>query len=341
MIKLSAGLMTNNGTCKYNYLARRNGMLKTKLFFDIKDNEYFDRLKQYILANYGMYFEITNDREESPGICTVSDYINRRNKKDIFLIKEEKGDISKFSGASEICSALMKMNNPENEKLVLAGNSNPYVICVTSAAGGAGKSTVAQAMCCNFALKGRKVLYFNFNPFSSNELIFKKNGKKSFTRFRYYLKKPDSDITAVIKNLVARDAEKRVDYIVNDAPSADGFISREEAFRMMDHVKSGCMYDVIVFDVPSYPGEGHIEVMRHAGKNFLIYSCEPDEKHSAFRKFLEDKGVNYIVSVANFTDSGENSIPRAESIFSSHPEDFWDSIAGLCKAVEENNDPGD
>ena len=313
-------------------------MAKTKLFFDVKDKEYFARLQHYILANYGMYFEITDDRDDEPGTYIVSDYINRRNKKDVFLIKEQKGDISKFSGASEICSALMKLNNQESINAIPAGIGGPVIFCVTSAAGGVGKTTIAQAMCCSLALEGRNVLYMNFNPFSSNEYIFSESGRNSLTRLRYYLKKKEGDIAARIKSLASRNIERRIDFLVNEAPSADGFISREETSRMIRGLICGQPYDAVVFDIPSYPGEGHIEIMRQAVKNLLIYSGEPDNKYSEFRKFLEIKGVNHIINVANFSGPGENSVPRADGIFSTHPEAFWKAVNKLCELPEGKNE---
>ena len=313
-------------------------MAKTKLFFDVKDNEYFARLQQYILANYGMYFEIIDEGNNDPETYTVSDYVNRRNKKDVFLIKEQKGDISKFRGASEICSALMKMNNSESKNTMPTGTAGPVFFCVTSAAGGTGKTTIAQAMCCSLALKGRNVLYMNFNPFSSNEYIFTESDRNSLTRLRYYLKKTEGDIAARIKSLVSRNIERRIDFIVNEAPSADGFISKEETLRMIRGLICNQSYDSIVFDIPSYPGEGHIEIMKQAVKNLLIYSGEPDNKHSAFRKFLEAKGVNHIIDVTNFSGSGENPVPRADDIFSTHPEAFWKAVSKLCELPEGKNE---
>ena len=313
-------------------------MLRTKLYFDVKDTEYFNRLKQYILANYGMYFEITENAEIGSGVCIVSDYINRRNRKGIFLIKEDKGDVSKYCRASDICVALMKANEIGNGRKVSAGNDGPMMICITSASGGVGKSTVSKAMSCSFALSGKKVLYINPNPFSSCEDIFIETEKNSYTRLRYHVRKKSGDISTLIKGLASRDAERRVDFIINNKPSADGFIKKDEAVWMMTEMSGGCPYEIIVFDIPSYPGEGHIEIMKHVNRNFLLHSLLPDEKHRVYRRFLESAGVNNICDVANFTDAGDNSVPKAEGIFNRHPENFWSAIDSLCRSIGEKNE---
>ncbi|MCK5759475.1 MAG: AAA family ATPase [Clostridiales bacterium] len=313
-------------------------MLRTKLYFDVNDTEFFNRLKQYILANYGMYFEITENAEIGPGVCIISDYINRRNRKGIFLIKEDKGDISKYCCASDICLALMKANNIGNGKKVSHGNNGPIMICVTSASGGVGKSTVSKAMSCNFATSGKKVLYVNPNPFSSYEQIFIEAEKNSYTRLRYYVRKKSGDISTLIRGLASRDAERRVDFIVNSKPSVDGFIKKDEASWLMTELGSRCPYDIIIFDIPSYPGDGHLEIMKYANRNFLVYSLLTNEKHKVYHRFLKSSGVNNIYDVANFTDTGDNSIPEAEGIFNRHPENFWSAIDRLCKTVGEKNE---
>lgn len=313
-------------------------MLRTKLYFDVKDTEYFERLQQYIMANFNMYFEITENAEIESGVCIVSDYINRRNRKGIFLIKEEKGDISKYCCASDICSELMKVNKIGNGKKVVMGNKGPIIICVTSASGGVGKSTIAKAMSCSLALSGKKVLYINPNPFSSCENIFPEHEKNSFTRLRYFSRKKNEDISALIKGLVSRDSERRVDFIVNSKPSADGFIKKDEVAWLVAELRSGCPYDIIIFDIPSYPGEGHLELMKRSNNNFLLYSLLPDEKHRVYRSFLESNGINNIYDVANFTDSGENAIPESEGIFSRNPENFWSAVRKICKTLGEINE---
>lgn len=312
-------------------------MLKTKLFFDVKDTEYFNRLQEYILANYGMYFEITDDKNATGATCTVSDYINRRNKRDVFLIKDEKGDISKYSCASEICSAIMLLNNTGNESISLNAASKTKFICVSSASGGAGKSTIAQSLCCNFSIEGHKVLYLNLNPFSTCEYLCEKSGRNDLTRLRYYLDKNDEGTMPGFKALVSRNAERRVDYIVNDNPSADGFIGKNEVPVLLKHLDQCGLYEKVVFDIPSYPGEGHIEIMKGAGVNLLIYINGPDEKHQKFLGLLKQSGINNIIEVANLTQNGENSIPKADNIFSAHPTVYWESIARLCRVAEGND----
>ncbi len=106
----------------------------------------------------------------------------------------------------------------------------------------------------------------------------------------------------------------------------------------MTELGGRCPYDIIIFDVPSYPGDGHIEIMKHSNVNFLVYSRLPNEKHKTYYRFLKTDGINNIYDVANFTNTGDNPIPEAEGIFSRHPENFWNAIDRLCKTVGEQNE---
>lgn len=313
-------------------------MVRTQLYFDVKDKEYFNRLSQYIIANYGMYFEIIDSAEKESPVCTVSDYINKRNRRGIFLIKEEKGDISKYSSASEICSALMEFNDFGSENSAIKSKNETLTLCVISAAGGAGKSIIAQALCCNYALKGKKALYINTNPFSAHEQIFTDKKKNAYTRLRFYIRKMSGDISTRLKSIACTDAKRRVDYIINESPSSDGLIKVDEASWFMTEIKKGCCYDVILFDMSSYPGDGQIEIMKRASGTFLVYKKNPDDKHNAFRRFLVSGGVNNITDVANFSNNGKNPVPESEGIFTQNPPKFWNAVNDLCKFTEVNNE---
>lgn len=310
-------------------------MARIKLYFDVEDKEYFRRLEEYILANFSMYFEISDKKEAGPGTCIVSDYINKRNRKGVFLVKKEKGDISKFKSAFEICSVLLKMNSIGPCSTAFPGKRGPMIVCVTSASGGAGKTTIAKAMSCEFASKGRKVLYINPNPFSSSEPVFNEKEKNSYSRLRYYISKEDENIIGRIKSLASHDAQRRVDYIVNKIPSPDGFLNAREAAWMMEGIVNNCPYNTVVFDIPSYPGEGHIEIMKYSHRNFIVLPGPSDEKYNAYQTFIKSNGVGSIVEVNNFSNEGENPIPRVLDIFTARPLEFWNAIAGLCFLSEE------
>ena len=313
-------------------------MIKTQLYFDVEDTEYFKWFRQYLLANYHMYFEVIEEYSRDTGVCIVSDYINKRNNRGVFIIKEEKGDVQKYSRASKICAELMKFNNLGAEKQLEQGRPGPLITGVTSAAGGVGKSVVSQAISCSFAQKGKKVLYINPDPFSTFEEIFKDTDKNAWTQLRYYIRKKDGDISTRIRSLAGRSGGRRVDYIVNCSPSADGFISEGESAWLMNQLNESRAYDAIVFDIPSYPGNGHIEILKRADAKFIVYSRESDERHLNFRRYLEKQGVAGIIDVANFTQTGEFHIPEAEDIFQSHPMAFWKAIDGLCKTAGEKHE---
>ncbi|MDX1357213.1 MAG: hypothetical protein R3232_00125 [Clostridia bacterium] len=310
-------------------------MARTKLTFDVMDIEYFERLGRYISANYGMYFEITDEKDSASETFVISDYINRRNSKGVFLVKEDKGDVSKFSPASEICAGLMEFTNPGTCSPAAKGNI--LTISVTSVAGGAGKSVISKAICCHLAEKGQKILYINFNPFSTHDGFFSENDKNSLTRLRYYLSKNDEDIMSRIKSLASRNVEKRIDYINNKEPSEDGFISITEASNLVDGLSGNIVYDSIVFDLSSYPESGQMEIMRRSSANILVCRKAVDDRHTSFRKYLEKNGVSRIFEVMNFNNSGDSCIPEAKDIFTAYPGVFWNAIDRLCKKLEEKN----
>ena len=323
--------MTINGSGNIIIFAKEADMSGTKLYFDIKDREYFDRLKDYIRINYGMYFEISEEKPSDGKYCIVSDYINRRNRKDVFLIKDKKGDVCKYEKASVICSELLKRIGVGD--IAKPGESEPVIICVASASGGNGRTTISQAMCCSFASRGYRVLYINPDPLAVKDGIFREEKKNGFSMLRYYLGKNDTVDSSVIKTIASRDAVKRVDYIANRRPGADGFMTGSESCELKKALK-GSEYDMLVMDMPSYPAEGHLDLMKSAGCNLVIKQEGLSQRHKAYKKYLESMGISITAEVVNFSEEGEYQIPEAEDIFNTMPIGFWNSIKQLCMLSE-------
>lgn len=311
-------------------------MIKANLYFDTKDNEYFNKLKEYIAINYQSYFKLTDNRSELKNGYIISDYLNKRNNRNMILIKDTGGDICKYTKASEICAFLLERCSRDFKSVVLAGNNATRIICVTSALGGAGKSIVAKALCCKLSQKGKKVLYINADPFSTGEHPLGESEKNLYTELRYFIRKNKNDIGLITKSLAIKDELTRVDYIVNGLPSHDGFMEINEAERFAAKMQGNSDYQFITIDLPSHLNAGHLALMKFSSSNIVVLKHPICKRQDNFLRFLKLKDVENISKVDNFSETGEIHLPRTENIFKDYPDKFWDGIECLYDSLEVN-----
>ncbi|MFO7611118.1 MAG: AAA family ATPase [Clostridia bacterium] len=310
-------------------------MKKMNLYFDVRDTEYFERLKKYILLNNGNLLGIVDAKEELNGGYVVSDYLNKRNTRNIIIMGEGKEELSKYQKASAVCSFFLGRYSEDAGELIATGGSGARIICVTSALGGAGKSTVSKAICCRLAERGRKVLYANFDPFSSGEMVFGQSDINNYTRMRYFMRKHEGDMAARIKSLAVRDERRRVDYISNGRPSMDGPIEAVEAEWVASAISGTPIYEYAVLDMPSCPSEGNITLMKEASLNIIIRKEETGRRQQNFIEYLKGLEIGKVIEVDNFSEDGKYAIPSSEGIFEAYPQRFWSRIDLICSSVEE------
>ncbi|MDX1358868.1 MAG: hypothetical protein R3232_08560 [Clostridia bacterium] len=272
-------------------------MDKIGLYFDVRDTEYFKRLAEYMIFNYWRYFKVAESREADEGVCIISDYLNRRNRKNVFLIREKGGDISKYSSASAICTALIEKFSSDKAAAGYPGRGETRITCVTSSEGGTGKTTVSKALARLLSEKGLRVSYINPDPFSSEGEGAPGNSVNGYTRFRFHLRKNEGDIPALMEAMAKRNERYRFDQLLNDKPSPDGFMDKGEAALLANSMACGCGYDEIIMDIPPYPSEGHLELMHRADINVLLRGRD-EVKHGKFKGFLESSGVECIYEMS-------------------------------------------
>ncbi|MBN2558526.1 MAG: AAA family ATPase [Clostridia bacterium] len=310
-------------------------MKKMNLYFDVRDTEYFERLKKYILLNNGNLLGIAKAREELNGGYLVSDYLNKRNTRNIIIFGEGKDELSKYQKASAICNVFLDRYSEDSGEYIEAGKGGARIICVTSALGGAGKSTASKAICCRLAERGRKVLYVNLDSLSSGETVFGQAESNNCTRMRYFMRKHEGEMAARIKSLAARDERRRVDYISNGRPSMDGPIEEAEAEWFASAVTGSSIYEYVVLDIPSCLSEGHIKLMKEASLNIIIRRGETGRRQRNFSEYLESLAIKKVIEASNFSEDGEYAIPSSEGIFEAYPRKYWICIDLLCDLVEE------
>jgi hypothetical protein len=208
------------------------------------------------------------------------------------------------------------------------------IVCVTSAGGGEGKSTVAKSICCRIAQKGGSVLYMDMNPFPGDDTPFLTEDANPVTKVYGLVYERNESLALKLKALAQRDGSRRVDYMTNSKPSADGFFNREDADFFMDKICKKEIYDVIVLDLPCFPTDGYAGIINRSDATVMVNGSKNGRRENKLEEYLENKGADVIVKVANFGKDGEISLPRCENIFKGGPDGYWHAIDSIVEEIK-------
>jgi len=258
-------------------------MIKTRIIFDVKDVEFFNKLKSYILLNYNNVIEYNEENYE----YIISD--KNIHKDNYIIISDIDFDIYKYQKASKICSLIINKTNIDNKN----NNSSDLtkkistLLSVTSACGGVGKTYLAQQLAQELAKKGYKVLYILLDSFSPLDGSFKDENEYDISKLVYYLLQK-KDVNKAIEAVKTYDHIKDVHYIRCLYPSLDGFMKLETAQYFIKGINNNGIYDYIIFDIPSYLTKANIEIMKNSQISFFINKYN-SEREKIFLTFLNKK----------------------------------------------------
>jgi len=268
-------------------------MIKTRIIFDVKDVEFFNKLKSYILLNYNNVIEYSEKNYE----YIISD--KPIHKENYIIISDINFDIYKYQKASKICSLIINKTNIDNkndDKNNLAKKS-PIILAITSACGGVGKTYISQQLAQSLAKENYKVLYILLDSFSPLDGQFKDENEYDISKLIYYLLQK-KDVNKAIEAIKTYDHINDVHYIRSLYPSLDGFMELQTAQYLIKGINSNNIYDYIIFDIPSYLTQANIEMMKHSHIVFFINKYN-SEREKIFLKFLNQKATTTCYEITN------------------------------------------
>lgn len=292
------------------------------IYFDVEDREYFERLEEYIRLNFLRYFRVCNKTEESDFVIT--DYLNKRNRRNIITIKESDGDIKKFQRASEICIGLVGIIYKNTDLSIEQDRRGPVIVCVTSAQGGAGKTRISTALAKYAASIGREVLYINLDPSSSGEVRMTENSENSLTKLQYFLENNHEISGILLKKLSFPVAEGAYECISNIHPAPDSLIDSKGADRLIEVAKADEFHELIIMDVPSFLSDTLLKLIQGANMSILITSREKTLREEGFTDYLSTHCQGKIMVVKNRCSDSYDSVPS---------DDGTESGERFCKAI--------
>ena|GEM_PF-591214 len=307
-------------------------MKRLRIRIDGKDKPYLDMLREYLKVNGSGLFDIVDENAD----CFLTDDQSYSGKKDVIVLAEENGDIFKYQPADHIISCILEKGYKDQGSQRPLCIKKTEIIFITSAHGGAGKSTIAQGLCLYWAKHSKKVLYIDLDAFTSGECIFSNEKEKDFSILRYYISKMEGDINIYIEKYKNYDTVYDVSYLKSIYPSCENMLSEAESSYLMKGMARNELYDYIVIDPPLYPTKVYMDMMKNCDHVIFVKNAGSTKEEEVIA-FLENSGVDPVIACNMVRYTKGIYIPKAQSRLELMPKEFFDAMDALSLCMEEKN----
>jgi hypothetical protein len=247
---------------------RGENMKAARIYFDVNDEEYFSRLGKYMILKYPTYFNIVQENGTALPTYIVTDYLNKRNSRNIIVIKSEGGDISKYNKASDICTKMIEMIFEDSEISPVSDENASRIICITSGVGGRGKTIIARELAVSYMNQGYKVLYINTDTASAGEIETREDKFNNLDRFMYYLENVKRRV--FLETLAETESKTGIKCICNRIPSPENPPDAHMSKLMMKRLKREDCFEYIIIDCPSCICGGLVEIIRESDHSIFV-----------------------------------------------------------------------
>lgn len=172
----------------------------------------------------------------------------------IIEYEAEHPSVFKYQPLNQLLSRILSIYYENRGKVEGLGNggNRTRVLSVYSAAGGAGKTTLAVNLCKQMALMDQRVFYLNFELLHSTSLFFTSTEAYHSSQILYYLKANPDQLISKIESLKQHDPYNKVDYFdlpVNAEEMQD--LSETDTEKLITSLIEMENYDSIIIDLDS------------------------------------------------------------------------------------------
>ncbi len=349
--------------------------MKIKLYILEADVDFLERITSVFTNKYSNELEIsvfTNQQlaldgvnSERVDVLLVSDEFELDHNTipdrtvlayltDSAAIEEVKGKqaISRFQKADLIYKEILALYAESSNVLISSSGDGALVVSFTSTSGGTGTSTMAAAAAMRFATLGKRVIYFDLNPYSDAGLFFQGQGSGTFTDVIYAIKRQKSNLGLKVESVLRQDNSGVFYFEASQNPLDNLSLTHNETVRLVDLFTKLGSFDVVVLDLPFSLDEKHLvyfENSRHIvnvldgsdiANNYFtraldaIYVLEDQKKlvytkklHVAYNKFSSRNGkrveanVKTLGGVSRFESAQTKEIAQQIA-----KQDFFDKL---------------
>jgi cellulose biosynthesis protein BcsQ len=225
--------------------------------------------------------------------------------------EECKGFLSlkKFQRISNIYKKILEQYADVCQNFNVSGNIKTVAVAVYSPIGGSGKTTISCALANHLAMRGKKVIYVNFEEIASDGCYFPQSNEKSMSDLLGYI---GSDINFGVKLQGIQQIKNENLFYINHFKSPNDLyeITDSEIEELFSLIINAALYDYVIIDMGGYLDYKAIKIFEFVEKIVLI------DKNDVAGKIKMDKFLTQahimneyeykMVKVINFGRNANN-----------------------------------
>lgn len=278
------------------------------------DDRYAKGLSDYINCNYSTAFQASCFTKPE----ALEDYLQKKQQADVLMISPDFYDISikypgiklkllltdgAVSGGYPGFQLLNKFNTGErllSDIVYLYSKLNPdehrftpyskdtRLIAVYSAAGGAGKTTIATALSAVCSSMGLQIFYLNLESFQSTGAFFATKSKRTLSYIFYYLKERSMNLSFRMQGIKSTDEVYGVQYFnPPDSPLEYDELTVDELELLLNGIREMNVYSYVFIDMSSSFDSKNCKILELCDRIVLVNLQEHIAMHKC-RKFMDE-----------------------------------------------------
>lgn len=239
-----------------------------------------------LLINPQLYNEEINEKHCKSVILLV-DSVDNTNKKSIY----------KYQKADQIKRLLLQEydKNSDQRINILNSSNKCKLICVYSASGAAGKTTMAYNLALQYSMKAKKVLYISLETYSSLDIFNENEASKGLIYILYLIKNKLPNIQMKLNTMIANDHNTNINYIEREINVLEYKDIRVEDFELLsDFIRNQTEYEAVILDLDSSLNEVVLGAFKFSDVIVNVYS---DDKVSSAKQERFGRQINKISSL--------------------------------------------
>lgn len=329
--------------------------MRIRILIAAEDADYLDRLARVVTDKYADLFEVN--------VCSSKENLRQVQQKgnaDIALIGAEFMDcidfgrvrmpilmwdgevdvsqadeklklVKKYQRISSIVSKVLEYYSVLPKAALMVEGGAPITV-VWSPAGGCGKTTVALAYAAQKAAAGKKVVYLDFEPFSSGDVYFSGTGKSISCVFE----RLDTNLELLLQSVQMQDPGSGIYYFSKPDNYDDmNELTAEDMCTLVSACAKNC--DEVIVDCGGACGTQTKALLDMAASVMLVVTGEPYcqkkweqfcTQYSVFESIREKAMMVKNRGAGNIAEHGMERIIELPKVQSADPVIVYKTLSG-------------
>lgn len=309
-------------------------MSSIKLIIADENKSYTKSLAKYLQEECGQAFEIICftqrdilieyfSKDESIDILLINpqfldkDICEKHCKSVILLVdnvdNSNENSIYKYQKADQIKKLLLlEYDKKSNYGInILNSHTKCKLICVYSASGAAGKTTIAYNLAIQYSMKAKKVLYISLEPYSALPIFDQSESSKGLIYMLYLIRNKLPNLLLKLNTMIINDHNTNIDFMEREMNVLEYKDVKIEDFELLsDFLRNQSDYEAVILDLDSSMNEMVLGAFNYSD---VIINVHSDDKVSYLKQECFKQQISKISTLLEQDISNKLLIIRNKS----------------------------